>query len=192
MNLFETNKEDLRRRNRELRHKMIVKAQEIAAKKKETESKLQQKQREEDLKSKTKYPDVILTMMKRLRRISPWSPVVSMNPYQASLIAFFKLKQLGIKECRFSANAMHSWVEFKYDDRWWTFDLIAVRETHLGDPIKSILIANEDEYKALTAHYDLPYDFIEKYHEHISITIDDAKIIAMEDDSLNTIRINYH
>jgi hypothetical protein len=192
MEMFEANKEDLRRRNRELRHKMIVKAQEAAKKNTETEKNNSEKNSQEELQKQVKYPDIVLTMLKRLRRISPWSDIVTMSSYQSALISYFKLKQLGMKEIKLAANAIHAWVEFSYDNRWWTFDPAAIKNTALGQPIKSKLLATEIEYTTLTRYFEKPSDFFSYYETSIDITIDDAKIIAMEDDALNSIKLNYH
>lgn len=192
MYINETNKEDLRRRNRELRHKMIIKAQEIAKRKKQEIEKKQKELEKEKINKVIKHPDLVLTMLKRLRRISPWSDIVNMSPYQTALICYYKLKQMGIKDLKIAANSLHAWVEFQYDNRWWTFDPIAVKKTNLEEPIKNKLLATQIEYTTLTMYFNNIDDYLSFYEDNIDISKDEAKIIAMEDEALNTVKINYH
>lgn len=185
------NKRELQKRNRNLRHKLIQKVREDAKRKKARELKETEIAAQE--KKKSNYPEFILTLNKRLKRIDPFYGVSAMNFKESVVVSYFKLKQLGIKENRISVNNSHAWLEFKYNDVWWIFDPIAVNNKKLGDPVKKKIEGIEYQYKALSTYYDSIDDYIDKYEDDILLQKDEYKILAMKDKGLSTLNnINYH
>ena len=187
MEIFEVNKQDLVRRNRELRHKQMEKERLNKIKMKEREEKQKVAAEAKANNPNRTYPPLILTMMKRLKRIDPWNTVAGMHHYQSALVTYYKLKQFGMEKLRISANNQHAWCEFDFDGIWWVFDPIAVRIMKLGSPVKKHSECIEQEYIILTRSYTDINDYIETFDEFINITKDEAKIIAMEDEGLLTV-----
>jgi len=187
------NKEDLRKRNRELRHKMAIKVQQDLLKKQARAAEELEQKRIKDNNPKVVYPELILTMSKRLKRIDPWNTVAGIDKYQSVLITHYKLKQFGIDELRIGANSLHAWNEFKYDDRWWIFDPVAVRVRKLGAAVKCKCDATEIEYVTLSKYFTDVDEYIDSYNEYLTLTKDECKIAAMEDEGLNSVlKIKYH
>lgn len=153
--------------------------------------------RMKDLENISKqYPPMILTLLKRLKRIDPFTTVAAMEPIDCAVISFYKLRQvlkLGSEDLRIAVNPAHVWTEFKYDDKWWIFDPTAVKNLDLGHPVKQKNHASKTEYLELTRYY---YDikvFFEKFGNKLSYTVDEAKITAMEDQGLSSaIKLKYH
>jgi len=143
-----------------------------------------------------RYPPLILTMLKRLKRIDPWNTVAGMNPYDCTVITYYKFRQvfkLSNEDLRIAVNALHSWVEFKYDDQWWIFDPIAVKNLDLGYPVKLKTHADKEEYTTLTRYYYQIEKFFEYYGDKIQYTEDEAKIRAMEDEGLHSVlKLKYY
>jgi len=187
------NKEDLRKRNRELRHKIVLRArqQKVKALKKAGQDNLKKAEKLKD--PKYSYPEVILTILKRLKRIDPNRTVAGMDPHQAALISFFKLKQSGFKELRIGSNSIHAWVEFEYDKKWWIFDPVAVKDRSLGLPVKKKSDTEEIQYSTLSRYYSNVDDYIETWNNSIDYTKDECKIAAMDDPGLQqALNISYH
>lgn len=184
------NKSELRKRNKQLRHKLVMKVRE------ENNRKKQKALREKEtqlLKVKSNYPEFILTLNKRLKRIDPWDGVAAMNYKESVVVSYFKLKQLKIDNIKIGINNVHGWLEFKYNDVWWIFDPIAVKNKKLGDPIKKKSEGIEYEYKTLSKYYESYNDYKEDYENDLLLTTDEYKILAMKDTGLNTLNnINYH
>lgn len=186
------NKEDLRRRNREMRHKMMQRQREQILKDQERIRELAQKQIENKDAYIKKYPELILTILKRLKRIDPWSGVANMDPKIGCLVSYYKLKQLAFTGLRLVTNNSHSWVEFKYNDVVWIFDPSTVRLRKLGFPIKKKKDAEEFEYTTLSFSFDNDTDYIEYFQNEIYLSKDELKILAMKDRGLQLItKINY-
>ena len=164
----------------------------VAAKKKQDEKELKDKFAMER-HTKGNYPPLISTFLKRLRRIDPWSGALSMEIYDSILIFYYKLKQREISPLRIAHNNKHTWVEFMYDDKWWIFDPHAIRNLAYGDPIKMRDDAQEPVYSILTRYYDDIDVFIDKFDAGITISKDEAKILAMKDENLSSVmKIKYH
>lgn len=143
-----------------------------------------------------RYPPLILTLLKKLKRIDPWNTVANMDPINCTFVTYFKLRQalkLNNDELRMTVNSKHAWVEFKYDDKWWIFDPIAIKNLNLGYPVKLKTHADKEEYLELSRYYYNCDEYFEKYEQKIDFTKDEAKIIAMEDGGLYSVfKINYH
>jgi len=187
------NKEDLRRRNRELRHQNLINKRKQKVKEQERKAEIQKKKEVADKAPEKSYPALILTMLKRVKYIEPNKTVAGMDPHQAALISYFKLKQGGFENLKLGVSAMHAWVEFEYQEKWWIFDPVAVKKKELGLPIKRKLDTEEPQYSSLSRYYTDVDRYIEIYTNYIDLTKDECKIAAMEDPGLNqTLRINYH
>jgi len=187
------NKEALKKRNRQLRHNITKRNQEIVRKKELVRKEKEAKEQEKLNDPKYTYPEFILTLQKRLKRVDPWNGVINMKTKQMVLVIYFKLKQMGISNLKIVSNNIHSWIEFEYFDRWWIFDLLAVRDKSLGDPIKKKGNENHSTYTSFSRVYTSMDRYIEDFEDEIYIDKDEAKILAMEDAGLNTIgKINYH
>lgn len=187
------NKSDLKRRNRELRHKIIVRSRD--QKKKDVERKAAAEGKEMEKKSQPRYtyPEVILTILKRTKRIDPNRTVAAMDHYQAALVSYYKLKQAGFDKLKIGANSIHAWVEFEYDRKWWIFDPVAVRKRNLGLPVKKKSDTTEVEYSTLTRYFNTVSDYLDVYGKEIDLSPDECKIAAMEDEGLHSaLTINYH
>jgi hypothetical protein len=164
----------------------------VAAKKKQDEKDLKNKFAAER-RTKGEYPPLISTMLKRLKRIDPWMGAIAMNKYDAILIFFFKLKQRDISPLRIAKNNKHMWVEFTYDEKWWIFDPYAVKNLDYGDPVKQRIDATEEIYTMMTQYYTSIDDFMDRYSEDITISKDEARILAMKDENLSSVlQIKYH
>ena len=186
------NKEDLRRRNRELRHNQIVKGQEAARKEAEKALKEKEKAEAEANKPEKNFPDLILTMRKRLARIDPWNGVASMDAKQGVMITYYKLRQIGMEKIRIVANSAHAWCEFEYDDKWWILDLASLRKKHLGQPLIKKSEAEAPEYTTMSRSYKSIDDYLEEYGKDTYLDKDDCKILAMKDAGMHCIsRLNY-
>lgn len=144
----------------------------------------------------SQYPPLIATMLKRLKRIDPWNSVAGMSSIDCSFVTYFKLRQslkLDNDNLRIVVNPSHSWTEFKYDDKWWIFDPIAVKKLDLGYPIKLKNHADKEEYTKLSKYYLNIDDFIKDYNEKLSLDKDEAKIKAMEDKDLSSVvKLKYY
>ena len=139
------------------------------------------------------YPEAILTMLKRLKRIDPWKGVAVLDPYNAAVVVYYKLRQNGIEPLRFKSSAKHAWVEFKYDGKWWIFDPLAVRLSSLGEPIKRSIEAKEDAYRGISRTFDTLKEFYDTFERKIHLSHDEAKVTAQGDYHLGTvIKMNYH
>jgi hypothetical protein len=164
----------------------------VAAKTKQLEKQLKDKEATER-KNKNQYPPLIATLLKRLKRIDPWSGIASLDLHDSVLVSYFKLKQRDISEVRIAVTPNHAWIEFNYDDKWWIFDPLAVKDLSLGDPVKQRLDAKEEKYKSLARYFDKIDEYIEKYDNKISLSKDEAKIEAMKDEGLSSVlKIKYH
>lgn len=155
------------------------------------------KKRTSELENISKqYPPMILTLMKRLKRIDPWNSVAGMDPMNCAFISYYKLRQtlkLDNESLRIVVNTLHTWVEFKYDDKWWVFDPIAVNKLDLGYPIKLKSHADKEEYKDLSRNYYDMEKYLQRNDSKIKYTTDEAKIAAMEDTGLNSVlKLKYH
>ena len=193
MFLNEVNKEDLRRRNREMRSKIIARQREqILKDKKQKEIQYQKELEQKELFYK-KYPEFILTILKRLKRIDPWNGVANIDHKISCIVSYFKLKQLSFKNLRILTNSIHSWVEFEYNDSMWIFDPIAVRNRNLGLPIKRKNDGDVIEYKTLSKSYTNINTYYEDNESDMYLSIDELKILAMKDIGLQLLnKINYH
>lgn len=141
-------------------------------------------------KNSEKYPPTITTMMKRIKRIDPWTTVVSMSPFDSSMIVYFKLKQKGIDNVKIITTSKHSWVEFEFSDNWYIIDVSAVKNKELGEPIKHVNdIYNNTVYKQLKSTYTDIDDYIDDFGDKLSYDKDESKIEAMQDTGLNTFLI---
>lgn len=161
---------------------------------------IQNKELEKENKSlqnvSKQYPPLILTLLKKLKRIDPWNTVAGLTPINCALITYYKLKQtlkLKSDELRIASNPLHTWVEFNYNDKWWIFDPIAVSNLTLGYPVKQKSSTDKEEYLKLTQYYYNIQDYYDDYDNKIDYTQDEAKIAAMEDSGLRTVlKLNYH
>lgn len=154
----------------------------------------EKKKEDEKLKQFKIYPPIIANMLKKAKRIDPWHGICTLNPYDVAIIVYYKLFQKGIDDIKLVNSSNHCWVEFKFSNKWYIFDVLAVKNTKYGQPIKDKYDPdNYDVYKELVRTYDSVEKFIEDYDEKITFTSEEAKIYAQKDDSLNTIlNINYH
>jgi len=185
-------KRDLEKRNRKLRHTVIKQRREEKVREKKIVDATNKKLALEASKSYTKYPPLVLTMLKRIRRISPFQGIASLDPYEATLITFYKLKQNNINEIRIGANAAHAWCEFKFDDDWYILDPVAVRDSSLGQTVKKVSEANS-RYTQMSRYYESIESYYEDFSGKISYDYDEAMIYAMEDIGLTSImNLNYH
>lgn len=94
------------------------------------------KAKEKKQKERYNFPPFIKTLSNRLSRLDPWTGITKLDSWNCSLITYYKLKQYGVDELRFSVTQGRAWVEFKYNDEWWIFDPTAVSNKDLGPPIK--------------------------------------------------------
>lgn len=164
----------------------------VANKKKDEEKKLKEKLAA-DRYTKKQYPPLILTMLKRLKRIDPWMGAISFDLEDSILIFYYKLKQRDISPIRIAYNTQHKWVEFNYDDNWWVFDPHAVKKMEYGDPVKLKSNTFEEPYTGLTRYFKDLDSFIETFDYKITISKDEAKILAMKDEGLTSVlNIKYH
>ena len=187
------NKEDLRRRNRDLRHNIAKRNQESL--KKDQEKKLKEAEKEELKlnKPENSFPPLILTMRKRLARIDPWNGVASMDSKQSVEVVYYKLRQIGMDKIRIVANNIHTWLEFNYDDTWWICDIVAVRKRMLGSPIKKKTDADQPEYTTFSRSFNTMDEYLDVYGADLYLDKDECKILAMKDLGLSAIsKINYH
>jgi hypothetical protein len=152
------------------------------------------KELEEFEKKKKQYPPLIMTISKRLERIDPWNSVARLSPWDCSYITYYKLKQFGFSEgLRIVTTAQHAWVEFKFNNEWWIFDPTAVRKINLGDALKRKKYNQVEEYLDMQTVFDNVEDYVMRYDKKITYEPDEAKILAMSDDGLNSVlRIKYH
>lgn len=166
----------------------------------EMKREMERKKRQEDkdaeklAKERATYPPTVLTLAKRIKRMDPWNTVVQMDPTDACVVVYYKLKQRGIhtENLRIAVNVKHCWVEFKFADRWYIIDVKSILQPDLGQPLKEKTTANHSFYTNLTRYYDID-DFFKSYGHRIEYTKDEAKIIAMEDEGLNSaIKVIYH
>ena len=179
--------------------KSQIQAIEKAKKEKEKEMLKKFKQQESERKEKEKHlktvPPNIGTMIKRVSRINDHDGVVMLNPYDSNLVIYFKLRQKKYKadDIRILVNAKHSWVEFKFDKRWYIFDIQAKRKTELGIPIQAKDLATAEIYKMMSQTYSDIDEYMEKFDDKITMTKEEAMRYAMEDEGLNSVMImKYH
>lgn len=151
------------------------------SKKKEKEKIAQKEEKEKYI-----YPQYISTLSKRIKRLDPSYGVQSMEYHDCAYIVYYKLKQSGFKDLRIICTAKHAWVEFLYNDEWWIFDPIAIRELELGDPIKRKQYVKEDVYRMFARIFTDIGDYKDAYENRINYTEDEAKIAAMKDVGLNS------
>lgn len=164
----------------------------VAFKMKKIEKELKEKEATER-KNKNQYPPLISTLLKRLKRIDPWSGIASLDLYDSVLVSYFKLKQRNIEKIRIASTPIHLWVEFFYDEKWWIFDPLAVKDLSLGDPVKQRIDAKEEKYKQLARYFDNIDDYLKKYDDKLTLTKDESKIEAMRDEGLSSVlKIKYH
>lgn len=177
----------------EQRRRIVEKARKD--KEKEINKALKEKEKMEKLekeKIKKNYPPTILTMSKRIKTIDPWNTIVKLDKYDSALIVAYKLQQKNLSETRIVVNNKHCWVEFNFAGVWYIFDVTAITNLELESPIKAKVEANHPFYKQLSSYYNID-QFYDKFQHKISITKDEAKIEAMEDDGLNTVLfLKYH
>lgn len=166
----------------------------------DAEKKLEKQKKETDRlqqkidKEKSQYPPTILTLAKRVKRMDPWNTVVRMDTYDACMVVYYKLKQRGIDsdDLRIAINNKHAWVEFRFADRWYIIDVKAILNPEYGTPIKEKSSADYNFYKLLTRFYTID-EFYKNYSHKIEFTKDEAKVLAMEDEGLNSaIKVIYH
>ena len=143
-----------------------------------------------------RYPPLILTMLKRLKRIDPWNTVAGMDPLNCAFVTYYKLRQtlkFDDKLLRIVNNSIHTWVEFNYDDKWWIFDPVAVKNLDLGYPVKLKTHATKPEYLNLSRHYYNINQFFEEFESKLKFEKDEAKIAAMADEGLaSVLHLKYH
>lgn len=177
----------------EQRRRIVEKARKD--KEKEMVKALKEKEKSEKLekeKIKKDYPPTILTMSKRIKTIDPWNSIVKLDKYDSALIVAYKLQQKNLTETRIAVNNKHCWVEFKFADVWYIFDITAITNLELESPIKAKIEANHSFYKQLSSYYNID-DFYTRFENKLTLTKDEAKIEAMEDEGLNTVLfLKYH
>lgn len=166
-----------------------------ADKLKEEEVLKKQEEREEKVRSRhPDYPDTVLTILKRLKRIDPWKGACLLDSWNCALITWYKLKQSEIEPLRIRSSARGAWVEFQYEGSWWIFDPQAVKSPGLlGEPIKRSAEAKEEYYRSMVRSYSTIEEFQRGMEKRLRFSLDEAKIAAMEDYHLSTVlKLNYH
>lgn len=152
-----------------------------------SKQKEKEKLEQSEIKEREKYPDFINTLSKRIKRLDPSYGVQSMDYHNCTYVTYFKLKQSGFNDLKIICTNSHAWVEFLYNDEWWIFDPIAIRELKLGNPIKRKKFVSEDEYKTFGRIFSQIEYYENAYGDKLHFDRDEAKIAAMKDIGLNNV-----
>lgn len=143
--------------------------------------KLKEKEEADKEKQNNTYPTFINSLNKSAQRVDANVGITKLDPFNAAFISYFKLRQVGLEEIRIVTVATYAWTEFKYDDEWWIFDPLTLKNIKLGDPLKRKKFIKEEPYTNFSRTFSDMDKFLSIYDYKIEYTKDEAKIAAMKD-----------